>query len=83
LFLAFQNPIDDLPAEEDELARIARAEMRQALRDVLLADGPDGTAEESRDLGNIQGLAQGFGGVAIRYSVREHSIYCSIFERVA
>jgi hypothetical protein len=82
--LAFQNPIDDLVAEENELAAVACAEMRQSLGQILLADGPDRTAEESRNLGDIQWLSQRFGRVGIRYLVREYLIHCnSIFKRLA
>ena len=81
--LSFQNPTDDLRAEENHFPRRTRPEMGQALRQVLLADGPYGASKERRDFRDGDGFAEYFllgGGQVER--MRDRPVHCNFNFRV-
>jgi hypothetical protein len=53
--LSCENPTNDLLAKKNQFPVGARAQMRQALRQVALSDRPGGAAEQRRNLGDVQG----------------------------
>src|SRR5262249_44386996 len=58
--LSFQNPADDLRAEENELSLGRCPKMRQALNKILLTDGPRKASENLRRFHDGERFAKEF-----------------------